>query len=62
MREVKEKTPYHEFYMTHQAIADAFGNISRAGISQIEAQALQNFRKELAKRGYTMEDLLGGME
>ena len=61
MRVAKEKTPYQEFYMTHQAIADAFGDISRAGISQVEAQALKNFRKELEKRGYKMEDFIGGM-
>lgn len=62
MRAVKEKTPYQEFHMTHQAIADAFGDISRAGIGQVEIQAMRNFRKELEKRGYKMEDLIGGME
>lgn len=62
MRVVKEKTPYTEFHMTHQQIADAFGNdVSRSAISQEEAQALKNFKRELLKRGYKMEDLLGGM-
>ena len=55
------KTPYHEFNMTHQQIADALGNISRSAASQLEAQALKNFRKELEKRGIKMEDLMGGM-
>jgi DNA-directed RNA polymerase specialized sigma subunit len=56
-----KKTPYHEFHMTHQQIADAFGNISRSAASQIEVQALKNFRKELEKRGIKMEDLIEGL-
>jgi len=57
---MQKKTPYHDFHMTHQQIADAFGNISRSAASQLEAQALQNFRKELEKRGIKMEDLIEG--
>lgn len=56
---MKEKTPYKEFHMTHQQIGDYF-NISRAAAGQLEIQALENFRKELEKRGYKMEDLIGG--
>jgi DNA-directed RNA polymerase specialized sigma subunit len=55
-----QKTPYHDFNMTHEKIGEYFG-ISRAAAGQLEVEALKNFRKELEKRGIKMEDLLGGM-
>ena len=57
----KEKTPYHEFHMTHEKIGEYFG-ISRAAAGQLEYEALKNFRKELEKRGIKMEDVLGSMQ
>lgn len=55
---VVEKTPYHEFNMTHEQIAQYFPCNSRASIGQIEKQALANFKKELDKRGIKLTDLL----
>jgi DNA-directed RNA polymerase sigma subunit (sigma70/sigma32) len=43
--------------MTHEQIGEYF-NASRANIGQIEKQALQNFKKELDKRGIKLTDLL----
>ena len=56
-RQVVEKTAYHEFNMTHEQIGQYF-NASRANIGQIEKQALENFKKELDKRGIKLTDLL----
>ena len=58
MRKVEEKTAYHDFNMTHDQISQYFESTSRASIGQLEKQALNNFRKELEKRGITMNDLL----
>jgi len=55
-----EKTPYDQFNMTQQEVADAFG-ISRPQIGSIEARAMKKFKKLLEERGYKLEDLLGGM-
>lgn len=57
-RPVVEKTPYHEFNMTHEQIAEYFPSNSRASIGQIEKQALEKCRKEFEKRGINMNDLL----
>jgi DNA-directed RNA polymerase specialized sigma subunit len=58
---MNQKTPYHDFHMTQEQIGDYFG-ISRAAAGHLETQALQNFRKELEKRGIKMEDLMGNMQ
>jgi len=46
--------------MTQQEVADALG-IDRAYVGYIEQQAKAKFKAELAKRGYKMEDFIGGM-
>jgi len=43
--------------MTQREVGEAL-DLDRGMISYIEKKALENFAKELAKRGYTMEDFL----
>lgn len=57
-RKIEEKTPYNEFNMTHEQIAEYFNSTSRASIGQLEKQALKNFKAELDKRGIKLTDLL----
>lgn len=57
---MSEKTKYDEYFMTQQQVADALGT-SRANVGSIEVRAIAKLRNELAKRGYKMEDLIGGM-
>jgi transcriptional regulator len=58
-REFVEKGSYNNF-MTQQEVADAMG-LDRAHIGYIEQQAKAKFKRELARRGYKMEDFIGGM-
>ena len=55
-----EKTKYDEYFMTQQQVADAIGT-SRANVGSIEVRAIAKLKAELAKRGYKMEDFIGGM-
>lgn len=48
------------YAMTQQEVADKLG-MSRPNLGSIEARALVKLRKELEKRGYKMEDFIGGM-
>jgi len=52
-----EKGSYHDFAMTQQEVADAFGT-SRANLACIEAQAKENFKKAMSRLGYDIKDLL----
>jgi DNA-directed RNA polymerase specialized sigma subunit len=47
-------------FMTQQEVAEAMG-VDRGYISLVETKAKARFKEELAKRGYKMEDFLGGM-
>ena len=58
-KEFVAKGAYNNF-MTQQEVADALG-IDRAYVGYIEQQAKAKFKQELAKRGYKMEDFIGGM-
>jgi DNA-directed RNA polymerase specialized sigma24 family protein len=49
------------YEMTQQEAADRLG-MSRPNLGSIEARALVKLRKELEKRGYKMEDFIGGMQ
>lgn len=44
--------------MSHQEMADELG-VSRAAVSDMEKRALRKLKKELEKRGLTMEDFFG---
>ena len=64
MREEKKKEfvargKYNNF-MTQQEVADAMG-LDRVYIGQIEKTAKAKFKAEIEKRGYKMEDFIGGM-
>lgn len=52
-----EKGSYSEYAATHEEIGYGFG-ISRATAGVIEKQAMANFKKELEKRGISLNDLL----
>jgi transcriptional regulator len=52
-----EKTPYDDFNMTQQEVADAFG-ITRAMVGSIEASAKEKVRKAFERRGIELNDLL----
>jgi transcriptional regulator len=54
------KRGVYDSYMTQQEVADALG-MDRAYVGYIEQVAKEKFRKELSKRGYKMEDFIGGM-
>jgi transcriptional regulator len=45
--------------MTQREVGEAL-DLDRGMVSYLEKKALANFKKELAKRGYKMEDFLGG--
>ena len=55
-----EKIPYDDYNVTQQQVADYF-NTSRANAGSIEKRAMEKFKKEFEKRGYKLDDLLGGM-
>lgn len=44
--------------MTQKEVGEAL-NLHRNDVRQLERKALENFAKELAKRGFKMEDFLG---
>jgi transcriptional regulator len=44
--------------MTQREVGEAM-DLDRGMISYLEKKALANFAKELAKRGYKMEDFIG---
>lgn len=56
-----EKGNFNRFYMTQQEVADAMG-IDRAYVGYLEKLATEKFKIELEKRGYKMEDFIGGMD
>lgn len=58
-REFVAKGKYNNF-MTQQEVADALG-VDRAYVGYIEQLAKTKFKKELERRGYKMEDFIGGM-
>lgn len=58
--DVIKKTPYEDFNMTQQEVAEFFG-IDRAQISTIEARAKAKVKAKLEERGFKMEDFFGGM-
>ena len=58
MEDKKEKRTAVEVYMTHQEISEVLG-VSRAAVSETEKIALRKLKKELAKRGLTMDDFFG---
>lgn len=45
--------------MTQKEVGEVL-NLHRNDVRHLEKQALANFAKELAKRGFKMEDFLGG--
>ena len=55
------KGHFNSFYMTQQEVADAMG-INRAYVGYLEKLATEKFKVELEKRGYKMEDFIGGMK
>lgn len=59
-RDLSLKTPYEDFDMTQQEVADALG-IQRTYISSIEARAKAKVKARLESRGFKMEDFFGGM-
>lgn len=52
-----EKTPYDDFNMTQQEVADALG-IERSYVGQIEARAKEKMRMLLEQRGISLNDLV----
>jgi len=44
--------------MSHQEMADELG-VSRAAVSDMEKRALRKLKKELEKRGLTLDDFFG---
>jgi len=48
------------YAMTQQEVADVLG-MSRPNVGSVETRALAKLRQELEKRGYKMEDFIGGM-
>jgi hypothetical protein len=57
---MKEKIPYDDYNVTQQYVADYFGT-SRANAASFEKRAMEKFKIEFEKRGYKLEDLIGGM-
>ena len=55
-----EKGKYDEYDMTQQEVADALG-IERSYVGSIEARAKAKLKLELEKRGFKLEDFIGGM-
>lgn len=64
MRKEKKKESVtrgaNDIFMTQQEVAEAMG-VDRGYISLVETKAKARFKEELAKRGYKMEDFLGGI-
>jgi len=52
----KRKDP-RDFAMSQRDVAKAL-DIDRGAVTYIEAKAIANFKKELEKRGYKLEDLI----
>ena len=52
-----EKTPYDEFEMTQQEVADALG-ISRPHVGSVESRAKEKARMLLEQRGISFNDLI----
>jgi DNA-directed RNA polymerase specialized sigma subunit len=52
-----EKTPYEQFDMTQQEVADALG-IERSYVGCIEARAKEKVRRMLEQRGIQLNDLV----
>ena len=52
-----EKTPYDDFNMTQQEVADALG-MTRPHVGSVEARAKEKFRMLLEQRGITFNDLV----
>jgi DNA-directed RNA polymerase sigma subunit (sigma70/sigma32) len=50
---------FYDFAMTLEEIGQELG-ISRERVRQLEARALTKARVILRRRGYTLQDLLGG--
>jgi transcriptional regulator len=55
-----EKTPYDDYFMTQQEVADALG-MSRGNVGAIEIKAKKKLKRELEKRGFKVEDFIGAM-
>jgi transcriptional regulator len=55
-----EKTPYDDYFMTQQEVADALG-MSRGNVGAIEIKAKKKLKRELEKRGFKVEDFIGSM-
>jgi DNA-directed RNA polymerase specialized sigma24 family protein len=55
-----EKTPYDDYAMTQQEVADVLG-MKRSYVGFVETRAKAKLKAELEKRGYKLEDFLGGM-
>jgi DNA-directed RNA polymerase specialized sigma subunit len=62
MTDKKELIMKHKYnnFMTQQEVADALG-VDRSHVNYIEQRAKLKFKKEIEKRGYKMEDFIGGM-
>jgi DNA-directed RNA polymerase specialized sigma subunit len=52
-----EKTPYDDFNMTQQEVADALG-MERSYVGQVEARAKEKMRMLLEQRGIQLNDLV----
>jgi DNA-directed RNA polymerase specialized sigma subunit len=55
-----EKGSYDDYNMTQQEVADALG-IERSYVGSIETRAKAKLKAALEKRGYKLEDFIGGM-
>lgn len=49
--------PLHYVEMTHDELGEEL-NLTRSTISEIEQRAIAKFKRELARRGINLEDLL----
>jgi predicted XRE-type DNA-binding protein len=56
---MKKRRDPKDFAMSQRDVAKAL-DIDRGLVSYLEQKALDKFAKELAKRGYTMEDFFDG--
>lgn len=56
---MRTKKDTKDLPMTQQEIGNVLG-IERGMVSYLESRAMANFKKELERRGYTMEDFLDG--
>jgi DNA-directed RNA polymerase specialized sigma subunit len=61
MRSKRTKRDTKDLAMTQQEIGDVLG-IERGMVSYLESRAMASFKKELERRGYTMEDFLDGIK